>query len=77
MRMNIDAAMEQSKPRGKGNPIVDMVIYDLETRAMAGEIKYGEKLKANNGRNALLDAYQEALDLAMYLRQAIEESRKE
>lgn len=28
---------------------------------------------AHNGRDALVDAYQEALDLTMYLRQAIEE----
>jgi hypothetical protein len=27
----------------------------------------------NNGRDSLMDAYQEALDLVMYLRQAIEE----
>jgi hypothetical protein len=30
-------------------------------------------LQAHNGRNALIDAYQEALDLVVYLRQAIEE----
>ena len=38
-----------------------------------GEAEYGERLKPHNGRDALLDAYQEALDLAMYLRQAIAE----
>jgi hypothetical protein len=38
-----------------------------------GRRKYGTALEANNGRDALMDAYQEALDLAMYLRQAIAE----
>ena len=33
--------------------------------------KYGIMLQTDNGREALWDAYQEALDLAMYLRQAI------
>jgi hypothetical protein len=28
-------------------------------------------LQPHNGRDCLMDAYQEALDLAMYLRQAI------
>jgi hypothetical protein len=35
--------------------------------------RYGTLLQAGNGRDALVDAYQECLDLACYLRQAIEE----
>ena len=50
-----------------------MVLADLTNRALEGKEKYGEPLLAHNGRNPLWDAYQEALDLAMYLRQAIEE----
>lgn len=67
------ATVKQSAPKGKGNPILGMVLADLTNRALEGKEKYGEPLLANNGRNALWDAYQEALDLAMYLRQAIEE----
>jgi len=33
--------------------------------------KYGTYLQTHNGRDALWDAYQEAMDLCMYLRQAI------
>ena len=58
-----------------GTPIVDLVRKDLEDRAEAGKAKYGTYLQAHNGRKALVDAYQEALDLCMYLRQAIEEQR--
>ena len=70
------ATVKQSTPKGKGNPILGMVLADLTNRALEGKEKYGEPLLANNGRNALWDAYQEALDLAMYLRQAIEEQER-
>ena len=67
------ATAKQATPKGSGNPILGMVLADLTNRALEGTAKYGEPLKARNGRNPLWDAYQEALDLAMYLRQAIEE----
>ena len=70
---NHAATAKQAAPKGSGNPILGMVLADLTNRALEGKEKYGEPLKANNCRNALWDAYQEALDLAMYLRQAIEE----
>jgi hypothetical protein len=56
-----------------GPPIVDLVVADLEERKQVGIERYGMPLRANNGRDALVDAYQEALDLCMYLRQAIAE----
>lgn len=43
----------------------------IEMRAQMGREKYGTYLLTNNGRNALVDAYQEALDMIVYLRQAI------
>jgi len=43
---------------------------DLRARAEAGKAKYGTYLRTFNGRYALMDAYQEALDLVMYLVQA-------
>ena len=70
------ATVKQPAPKGKGSPILGMVLADLTNRALEGKEKYGEPLLANNGRNALWDAYQEALDLAMYLRQAIEEQEQ-
>ena len=69
------ATAKQPAPKGSGNPILGMVLADLTNRALEGKEKYGEPLLAHNGRNPLWDAYQEALDLAMYLRQAIEENR--
>lgn len=53
--------------------IQDLVIADIQARKEVGLKRYGTLLQAFNGRDALMDAYQEALDLAQYLRQAIEE----
>ena len=69
------ATAKQAAPKGSGNPILGMVLADLTNRALEGADKYGEPLKAHNGRNALWDLYQELLDAAMYIRQAIEEQQ--
>ena len=49
-------------------PVVHYVIKDMLARADVGLDRYGTMLKADNGRDHLVDAYQEALDLACYLR---------
>lgn len=67
------ATCDQIKPNGAGVSITSLVMHDLIERTEKGINTYGQALRANNGRSALVDAYQEALDLAMYLRQAIEE----
>lgn len=59
--------------RNESTPIWDLVISDMRKRDSVGRERYGTPLQANNGRDALVDAYQEALDLVVYLRQAIEE----
>jgi hypothetical protein len=55
----------------------DHLIEDAEERNRIGTEKYGVPLQARNGRNPLVDAYQESLDLMVYLRQAIEEGDRE
>jgi hypothetical protein len=54
-------------------PIWELVVADMQERDRVGRERYGTPLQAHNGRDALVDAYQEALDLVVYLRQAIEE----
>jgi hypothetical protein len=49
----------------------DLVRQDMNDREEYGSAKYGMRSQPFNGRDALIDAYQEALDLALYLRQAI------
>jgi len=48
---------------------------DMKERRLMGIKKYGTPLQPNNGRNTLVDAYQEALDLVVYLRSKIEEEK--
>ena len=50
-----------------------LVIGDMAERDIADRKKYGVPLQPFNGRDALLDAYQEALDQCVNLRQAIYE----
>lgn len=57
--------------------VANFVLRDIQDRIDAGEKKYGTKLMTNNGRNALWDAYQEAIDLVMYLRQEILEREED
>ena len=64
---------EQPRPNGSGNPILGMVLADLTNRALEGKLKYGEPLLAGNGRDALQDLYEELLDAAMYIKQAMVE----
>lgn len=54
-------------------PVWELVMEDMKARNQFGIEKYGTPLQAFNGRNALKDAYEEVLDLAVYLRTAMEE----
>jgi hypothetical protein len=64
----------QSLPTSSNAPFVwDLVLADIQGREDYGMKKYKTRLKANNGRDPLVDAYQESLDMCVYLRQAIYE----
>ena len=56
--------------------VTDKVIADIKQRSEAGTKKYGKPLHTFNDRNALQDAYEECLDMAQYLKQAIMEQTK-
>ena len=65
---------DQPLPVANSQPdIQSQVIADIEARREIGIQRYGTALQPFNGRDALRDAYEEALDLAMYLRQIIAE----
>lgn len=51
--------------------VYPLVIEDIVKRVEAGLEAYGDFLTTENGRDALQDAYEEALDLAIYLKQAM------
>ena len=71
MMLNSKAATPQPHPTTGKLTVLDYVLADMAERAAAGFHKYGTHLQTHNGRDALWDAYQEAMDLCMYLRQAI------
>lgn len=72
--MSNPATVIQADPTANSSrPVWELVIEDMRARDQVGRAKYGTPLRAHNGRDALVDAYQEALDLCVYLRQAIEE----
>jgi hypothetical protein len=53
--------------------VVEAVIADHRERAEFGQKKYGRLLETHNGRNALVDAYQEVMDASLYFKQALME----
>ena len=62
----------EPNPMPNGNIAVwEVVIGDMKDRNTLGIERYKTPLQPFNGRNALIDAYQESLDLAVYLRQRI------
>lgn len=74
MRKKPGAIVQEPPIRlGDHSAVWDLVMDDIRERDVAGTKAYGTRLYAHNGRDALVDAYQEALDLAVYLRQAIYE----
>lgn len=64
----------QKRPKKNSNPeVMELFLKDLKARYKEGVRRYGVPLQPFNERDALQDAYEEAMDLALYLRQAIYE----
>jgi hypothetical protein len=61
--------MEQEK--STRDQITNSVIKDLTTRAERGYVKYNTTLGENDHQNMLQHAYEEALDMAQYLKKEI------
>jgi hypothetical protein len=66
-----DVCKQTIPPHEGKTKVLDHVISDLQARAEMGKSKYGHYLETDNGRNALQDAYEEALDMCMYLKQKL------
>lgn len=66
------ATITQPQPVESDAPaITDLLVADLLDRDAIGVERYGTRLKPDNGRDALVDAYQEQLDGLKYARQAL------
>jgi hypothetical protein len=55
--------------------IQSLVILDVQQRRQVGIERYGQGLRPFNGRDTLLDAYEESVDLTTYLRSLLEMQR--
>ncbi len=71
----VEGRAKQEQSRGNPTTHDDLMLVSraLTLRAEMGKAKYGTYLRANNGRNALVDLYQELLDALMYSQQCMEE----
>lgn len=58
-----------------GGPVARLLLSDATERHRIGCERYGTPLQAHNGRDALVDCYQEQLDAMAYSRQWYEENR--
>ena len=74
--LNHHKKTSQPEPQPKTNntkPVHEVLINMIRCRALEGKKKYGTYLQAGNGRDALMDALQESLDMNQYLMQVIME----
>lgn len=71
---SISFASTPQKPPVEGRQVVlDAVLEDLKARAEVGKAKYGTYLQTHNGRDALMDLFQELADALMYCKQMLME----
>lgn len=70
--MSEPSIKQQPMPVHNDYPAVwDLVKIDIEARDVFGASQYKTRLQPHNGRDYLVDVYQEALDLVVYLRGVI------
>jgi hypothetical protein len=72
--MNEYSATEQPTPLLNDKPACwDLVMQDMTDRDQWGRSKYNTPLQPFNGRDPLVDVYQELLDATVYMRQYLYE----
>ncbi len=72
----LPGVIHEEQPMPIPNDSIDiqtLVMQDIAHRREVGIERYGTALQVNNGRDMLRDAYEEAIDLAIYLRGMIAE----
>jgi hypothetical protein len=78
IRRNLETTIEDQPPPVPNDDVAswDLVIADMRERDQVGRERYGTPLQPGNGRDSLVDAYQESLDQVVYLRNRIEEEAR-
>lgn len=72
-----DPATDQKLPSGGKVEVQQALIDVIAKRRELGIRKYGQPLMTHNGRSVLRDAWEEAIDLAVYLTQMMLEEGEE
>ena len=68
-----DSALRPPKDATDAVALKARFIADMKARDALGRARYGTPLQTNNGRDWLRDAYEESLDLLVYIRQGQEQ----
>ncbi len=71
------AAVNEPEPTPGTMDVWPELVKDIEARVKMGLAKYGDVFQADNGRDSLMDAYQDALDLVIYLKAELMRRSKE
>ena len=71
MDMKIDTELKQYDDYFVKDEVTKEVMLELAERSRKGYKKYGTTLHENNHQNMLQHAYEEALDMAQYLKKEI------
>lgn len=72
------ASETQPAPIVNNGPLVrDEVIRDIEELCQRRHVKYGTHLQPHNGRDALVDLYEELIDACLYIKQLMMERGNE
>ena len=58
---------------GVADDVIGLVLSDMRDRDAVGRQRYGTPLTSGNGRDHLVDAYQELLDASVYLMNELDE----
>lgn len=69
------SAIADLKPQAVAGSVAVLLLEDMVARDTDGRKKHGVPLTAHNGRDAMLDAYQEQLDAVAYFHQLALEYR--
>lgn len=72
MNSGVVATVQQKPPDKSTGDVWLLVMKDMEERRQFGIKKYGVPVQVGNGRDHLVDLYQELLDACVYIRQEIE-----
>ncbi len=71
MKIKIDTKIKQHDDYFVKDEVTKNVMLDMAERSRKGYKKYGTTLHENNHQNMLQHAYEEALDMAQYLKKEI------